>query len=395
MSVTASFTASAPTRDRWAVICTYLLIGAANQMLWLTFTPITTPTAHHYGVSVNAVGWLSEIFPLLYIVLAVPAASLLDRRFRSALAVGAALTALGGVVRLTDDTFMWALIGQLLVAIAQPLILNAVTGLASGYLTPASRPLGIALGSAGIFLGMLVSLVLGSALGGERLHTILVINAVFAVIAAVLFLGTLALSGPLTLSGDVTGVFGLKTVWRDRGIRRLAMIAFIGFGFFVAFTTWLQTLLKPAGISASTAGWLLVATVFAGIVGSMTVSPSVIRNHSERRLFMLAGVCLSASCVVFAFCHSVPAIAVAAILSGFVMLACLPVILEISERRAGPAGISATALIWLSGNAGGIVIALLVQTVVHQPTVAFLLMGAIALGVLAVVGTAGDADAAV
>ena len=87
-------------RDRWSVIATYALVGAANQMLWLTFTPITTPAAHHYGVSVNDIGWLAEIFPLLYVVLAVPAASLLDRWFRPALAAGAVLTAIGGVVRL-------------------------------------------------------------------------------------------------------------------------------------------------------------------------------------------------------------------------------------------------------------------------------------------------------
>jgi hypothetical protein len=67
---------------------------------------------------------------------------------------------------------------------------------------------------------------------------------------------------------------------------------------------------------------------------------------------------------------------------GFLMLAALPVILEISERRAGSAGTSATALIWLCGNAGGIVIAILVQVVVHQPAIAFLLMAAISVLVL-------------
>ena len=53
-------------------------------------------------------------------------------------------------------------------------------------------------------------------------------------------------------------------------------------------------------------------------------------------------------------------------------------ILEVSERRAGPAGTSATALIWLSGNAGGIVIAIIIQIVVHHPLIAFLVMAAIA-----------------
>ncbi len=211
-----SMTASAPVRDRWAVIGGYLLLGAANQMLWLTFTPITTPTAHHYGVSVNAVGWLSEIFPLLYIVLAVPAASLLDRRFRSTLAAGAVLTALGGTLRLTDDTFAWALIGQLLVAIAQPLILNAVTGLASGYLTPNHDPSGSHSArqessweccSHSRWARHSVEEPAHGARDqrdlrhrrGDRVRG---------------YAGKPPADS--TLSGDVTGLFGLKTVWRDR-----------------------------------------------------------------------------------------------------------------------------------------------------------------------------------
>jgi predicted MFS family arabinose efflux permease len=374
-------------RDNWFVIATYALVGAANQMLWLTFTPITTPAAHHYGVSVNDIGWLSEIFPLLYVVLAVPAASLLDRWFRPVLAIGAVLTAAGGVLRLGGggDTYGWALGGQVLIAVAQPLVLNAITGLASAYLSPKSRPVGIAIGSAGIFLGMLASLTLGSALGGERLHTVLVIDAVFGVATTVLMLIAFATSERVKTSDDVTGLFGLGTVWREPGIRRLAMVSFVGFGFFIALTTWLQTLLKPAGISASTAGWILVGAVLAGVVGSVILPPPVIRSRTDHILFRTASVVAFAACVLFALWKSVPAIAVAAGLSGLFMLACLPVILEIAERRAGPAGTSATALIWLSGNAGGIVIALIVQTVVHHPLVAFLVMAVIPLLVLVIV----------
>jgi predicted MFS family arabinose efflux permease len=370
------------TRDRWTVIGTYALVGAANQMLWLTFTPITTPSAHHYGVSSDDIGWLAEIFPLLYVLLAVPAASLLDRWFRPTLAVGALLTAVGGVLRLGGDTFAWALAGQILIAVAQPLILNAVTGLASSYLSAAARPLGIAIGSAGIFLGMLLSLALGSAIGGAHLHTLLVIDAVFGVVTTVAMLIAFAVSPAMHVSGDVTGMFGLGTVWREPGIRRLAMVSFIGFGLFVALTTWLQTLLKPAGISASTAGWVLVGAVVAGVIGSVLLPPAVIRARQDHLLFRAAGLATCGACVLFAVWKWVPAVAAGAALIGFFMLAALPVILEIAERRAGSAGTSATALIWLCGNAGGIVIALLVQAVVHQPAVAFLLMAAIALLVL-------------
>ncbi|MGH2843072.1 MAG: MFS transporter [Solirubrobacteraceae bacterium] len=367
------------------MIAAYAFLGSASQLLWLTFTPITTPAAHHYGVSVSDVGWLSEIFPLFYVLLAVPAASLLDRWFRPTLAIGAFLTALGGVLRLGGAGFGWALAGQLLIALAQPLVLNAVTGLASAYLSPESRPAGIAIGSAGIFMGMLVSLALGSALGGGQIHALLVVDAVYGVMSGAGLLVALALGEHPPISGENTGMHGLRTVWRDRDIRRLAGVAFIGFGLFVAFTTWFQALLKPAGIHASAAGWVLVATVTAGVIGAALLPPLVARRRADHLLYRLAAGATCAACVLFALWKWVPAISVAACLFGFLLLACLPVLLEVAERLAGGAGTSATALIWLSGNAGGIVLALLMAAVVHHPLAGFLLMAAIALIVLGII----------
>ena len=60
-----------------------------------TYAPVTTVAARHFGVSETAVGWLANIFPLLYVVLAIPAGMLLDRWFRAALLAGAVLTAVG------------------------------------------------------------------------------------------------------------------------------------------------------------------------------------------------------------------------------------------------------------------------------------------------------------
>src|SRR6201996_7644301 len=142
-----------PGRGRRVVIA-YSLVAAATQILWLTYAPIDTSSAHHYGVSTGAIGWLAEIFPLLYVVLALPAGRVLDASFRPALAGGGALVALGGLLRLVDGTFAWAMAGQLAVAIAQPLILNAVGKLAADYLPTEDRPAGIAVGAGAGFAGM-------------------------------------------------------------------------------------------------------------------------------------------------------------------------------------------------------------------------------------------------
>src|SRR5271170_991582 len=89
-----------PARAGWSPLIWYALVAGATQMLWLTFAAITTDAAHHYRVSVTAVGWLSEIFPLFYVALAIPAGALLDRHFRPALSAAAALMAAGAFIRL-------------------------------------------------------------------------------------------------------------------------------------------------------------------------------------------------------------------------------------------------------------------------------------------------------
>ena len=236
----ATGTAQQHRRHGWTVIGAFALVAAATQLLWLTYAPITTGTAHHYRVSESAVGWLSEIFPLLYVVLAIPAGKVLDRSLHGGLATGALLTVLGGLLRLVADDFAWALAGQFVVAMAQPLVLGSISKLADERLSEAERHEGIAMGSAGMMVGMLLALVLASALGGGRIHTLLVIGAVFAALAAAALLVALRLPGtaPSVVAGDARRQ--LREVWADGQVRVLAGLVFVGFGVFIALTTWLQ-----------------------------------------------------------------------------------------------------------------------------------------------------------
>src|ERR1700691_6479476 len=234
----------------WRVIGAYALVCAATQILWLTYAAITTETARRYGVSVSAVGWLAEIFPLLYVVLAIPAGLLLDRWFRPALSAGGALVALGGLVRLGGDTFAWAMAGQVLVAVAQPVVLSAVSKLAGEYLPADQRATGISVGSAGSFVGMLVALLLGPTFGAHgQLERLLVLEAVLAVLPAVAL--AIVLRAPGHESEEHAAIEGsaARALWDLPSMRTLCGLVFLGFGIFVALATWLQTLLQPSGVS--------------------------------------------------------------------------------------------------------------------------------------------------
>ncbi len=370
----------------WSVIAAYALVCAATQILWLTYAAITTETARRYGVSVGAVGWLAEIFPLLYVVLAIPAGILLDRWFRPALAAGGGLVALGGLVRLGSETFVWAMAGQVLVAVAQPVVLSAVSKLASEYLPQDQRATGISVGSAGNFVGMLLALLLGPTLGAHgQLERLLVLEAVLAVIPAVAL--ALVLRRPRHESDRSSGIgqhaaiqgSAARALWKLAPMRTLCGLVFVGFGIFVAIATWLQTLLHPSGVSETTAGGLLVGMVIAGILGCAVLPPLIARRRAER-VFMRAAVLVGClACIVLGAIPWLGVRALAVVAMGAVLLPALPVILTATEQLAGAAAGTAGAIVWMAGNLGGLVVALLVQILVHHPLAAFLAMAAVSL----------------
>ncbi len=364
----------------WRVIGAYALVCAATQILWLTYAAITTETARRYGVSVGAVGWLAEIFPLMYVVLAIPAGILLDRWFRPALAAGGGLVALGGIVRLGGETFAWAMTGQVMVSIAQPIVLSAVSKLAGEYLPADQRASGIAVGSAGNFVGMLLALLLGPTLGAHgQLERLLVLEAGLALIPA----GALAvaLRNPGHRSDEHAAIEGsaARALWQLPAMRTLCGLVFLGFGVFVALATWLQTLLHPSGVSEAAAGGLLVGMVVAGIVGCAVLPPLVDRRRAERGFMRAAVLAACLGCVALGVTPWLGVRALAIVAMGVILLPALPVILTAAEQLAGAAAGTAGAIVWMAGNLGGLAIALLVQVLVHHPLAAFMAMAAVSL----------------
>lgn len=376
-------------RSGWIAIGAFALLACATQLLWLTYAPITTGAARYYGVSVGTVGWLAEIFPLVYVVLAVPAGRVLDRSLNGGLAAGALLTALGAALRLFGDDYGWALCGQCLVAIAQPLVLNAVGKLATVRLPERRRADGIALGSAGMIVGMLLALVLGAALGGGRIHAVLAIGAVVSTVAAIVMIAALRAPAAVPAACLQAPRRTLRAVWTDHEVRVLAGLLFVGFGVFIALATWLQALLSRYGVSANSAGGVLVAMVLLGAVGSGVLAPHVLERGTEQSLIGASIAVGIAGCGLLAVAHGFALDAVVLAIMGMLLLTDLPVILELSERRAGTDGGTVAALMWLSGNAGGLVVAVLVQALIHHPGPAFLLLALVAATAIPLVRALG------
>jgi predicted MFS family arabinose efflux permease len=294
--------------------------------------------------------------------------------------------ATGGLIRLGGLSFGWAMAGAVAVALAQPVVLSAVGKLAVEYAPPPERAAAIAVGSAGNFVGMLAALGLGPTLGAHgHLGRLLAVEAGLGVAATLGLLAVLrrapARAGEAADGGQVVGsLASVRALWAVPRMRTLCGLVFLGFGVFVALATWLQTLLHPDGVSDTTAGALLVAMIVAGVVGCAALPPVVARRKAERP-YLGAAVAVSAvGCIALGVAPWLGVRAAALAAMGALLLPALPIVLTAAEELAGSAAAGAAgAIVWMAGNLGGLVVAGIVQILVHHPLPAFLAMAAVSL----------------
>lgn len=286
---------------------------------------------------------------------------------------------LGGTTR---SGFAWVLAGQVVVAAAQPLLLNSVTALARRYLAPADRPVGIAIGSAGTFLGFVLAFVSGGAIGAARANDLLELGAAYAVVGGAVLVVALVRT-PCPSGGErsapLAGLVELRQLWADPVMRGLVYFVFVGFGVFVSLTTWAQPLLQPAGVSTATADTLLTAMVLAGVASSALLPPAIARRGAQLPALVVGGVATIVGCGLLAAVPGVVSGAVGLCLVGLFLLPGLPVMLEVAERRSGDGAAAAAGLIWLAGQGGGIVVAVACGALEGTPWLAFSLLAIVVL----------------
>lgn len=354
--------------NRWLILAGYALLVASTQLLWISYAPITTESAVALHTSVANIGYLSAVFQLIYILIALPTGRWLDRNFTYALGAGALATGIGGLLRgLFLDSFGWQFAMQLLIAVGQPLALNALTQVAALYFPKEERPAAISVGSAAIFLGILAAMLAGPPLyAAGGLGLVLRIEAIPAVVAMLWIF--IALRTRPTQEAYLPEGGGLGWLRGDRMMWALGWLLFFGFGLFIALSTWLQAILAFFHISDAQSGDLLALMTLAGIVGSALLPPWVASRNRRRAMIATSLLISGAAFLAIALYHGTLWLGVWLVLTGFFLLANLPVVLDWAGRHAGPGRQgAATGFLMMAGMTGGLVLVLAVQVVVGNP----------------------------
>jgi predicted MFS family arabinose efflux permease len=366
--------------NRWVILAGFALLTACTQWLWLAYAPITTQAHQVMGVSEGAVGDLAGIFPLVYVLLALPAGRWLDAWFGRALGLGAALTSVGGLLRLGGPTsYGWAMAGQLVTAAGQPFVLNSITKVAARYFPARERTAAVSVGSVALFAGILAAVLSGGPLfrtGGLTL--LLRVQAAVAVVAALWVLA--AIRAPAVFPGDPSVTVSLRWLRGDGFMWVLAGLLFVGMGVFNAVATWLDSILTHFGLGGASGGLIAIMTV-GGIAGGALLPGIVARRGQRRGMLEVAVVVTGAALAVIATVHTPVVGGVALFIAGFFLLAGLPVALDWSEVHAGSErAAGAAGFLLLAGNLGGVVLVLIVQAALGNP---YLSLAALSVACLA------------
>ncbi len=349
---------------RWFILVVFMLVAAFNQLVWITFAPITEASAAYYHVSQLDIGLLSMSFMIAFLVFSIPASWVIDTYgFRVAVGIGAGLTGIFGLMRgLVSSNFTLVMIAQIGTAVGQPFILNAVTKIAARWFPIEERATASGLGSLAMYLGILAGLALTPALVlGAGFSNMLLYYGIGSLAAAVLFI-ILAREhpatppGPAELEERALMFDGLKQILKNKNFILLMSVFFIGLGVFNSVTTWIEDIISPRGFTATQAGTAGGLMIVGGIIGAV-ILPTLSDKYRKRVPFILIGLAGTIPGLLgITYATTSPLLYAASFALGFFLLSAGPIGFQYGAEigRPTPEGTS-NGLLFLMGNASGIV----------------------------------------
>ena len=349
---------------RWVVLVAFMFVIAVNQMLWITFAPITSNASTEYGVSDLSIGLLSMSFMVVYVIISIPASWAIDTYgVRVAVGIGAVLTGIFGLMRgLVASNYNLVLVAQIGIAIGQPLILNAVTTVAARWFPIQERATAAGLGSLAMYLGIVVALVLTPYLTIQSsISTMLLIYGIVSILGIVIFFVFVKERPPTAPcrpdQEERSLVFdGLKDSLRIRDFVLTLVIFFVGLGVFNAVTTWIEDIVRPRGFSIIQAGNIGGLMIVGGIIGAVVI-PMLSDHYRKRTPYILVGMIGAILGLVgITFVASYWLLLLSAFVFGFFLLSAGPVGFQYGAEitHPTPEGTS-NGLLLLMGQISGII----------------------------------------
>jgi len=351
---------------RWVVLAIYMYISALTQLYWLNFAAIETYVEDLLKIPASDVMWFTLVFPLVQVILTIPAGIIIDKvGFKWGVGIGALFTGVFAMLRVIDPaSFVLLVAAQVGISIGQPFVLNGITKLATVWFSPKEEGTAVGLGSLALFIGMMVALGLTPALVQDMgFGPMLWAYGIAGIVGALAFM-LLVRAKPLTPSRapdeDQSEIKwgGMGVLLGNRNFILLGFVALVGIGAFNGLATWLEKILfEMHNISLTDAGTISSFLILGGLIGCVVI-PLISDKIGRRKPFLMLASLVGAICVIaLIFIRGYTANLINGILLGFFLISALPIMLTMSAEITGPryAGVS-VGYLQLLGNVAAVIL---------------------------------------
>ncbi|MHA1323959.1 MAG: MFS transporter [Candidatus Helarchaeota archaeon] len=354
------------TSYRWIVLGVFMTVAALTQLLWINFASISSEAATYYHVTTDEIDFLSLIFMIVYIGMAIPSAWVIDTKgYKLGASIGAILTGTFGLLRIfAGPDYTLVFIFQAGIAFGQPFVMNAISKLSAQWFPEGERAVATGLGTMALFIGIFFGMLLPPLLySGGGVPIVVIVLGIIGVIGMILFLlftkdKPEKPPGPAALAEKTFVWDGIKRFLKMRTGIILMILFLIGMGAFNAIATFINQIVLPKSPSFTIidAGLIGAMIIVGGILGSIIIS-GLSDKYRKRKIFMVLVVGLTIPLLLgVTFIVEYVLLIIIALLFGFFLMSSLPIGLEFAAEQTAPVpeGTS-NGLLIMMGQIGGIV----------------------------------------
>ncbi len=366
---------------RWIILIVFMLISLVIEIQWLTHAPIARAAQVYYEGQFNPqsifnIDFLAMSFMLFSILFSLPASYVIDTYgIKIGVSFGAALA---GVAALTKGifgaNFTIVLISQIVLAIAQPFIINAVTAVTVRWFPLKERGLAAGFATLAQYLGIILVMAITPLLvistpenplygGGidKMLLTYGIITFVVSIIT-IIFLKEAPPTPPSEQEYKPTPFTqGIKHILHVRDMRITLLLFFIGLGIFNAVSSMVDSIAGFLGVTVSD-GLIGVFMLLGGVLGAIII-PILSDKFLKRKLFLvicIAGMVPGMFGLTFAgniFGESAYLIAlISSFILGFFVMSAGPIGFQYAAEISAPAPeATSQGMLLLSGQITGVI----------------------------------------
>ena len=351
--------------NKWLIIAGFSLLLGVNQFLWLTFATIVISTEAHFGVNEFFANLLTLMFPIIFVLLAIHSGKVLDNiGYKKIVSLAALLMLIGSIIRwLGADHYWLVFAGQLLIAIAQPYITNAINQVTSDWFDKSQ----IATVTGVIMGGMFLATALGAVDPAPLIEAfgfsgMLLINVIITAVAVVGFL-LVVVEKPKQQDSAIS-LHEIESLLKNKRLWFISLAVFIAMGYFNGLSNWIAPILAPRGIDEATAGIITAMLIVGGILGALLI-PLLSDYLQKRRIFLILATLIGASATYpLLYLTTGTSTLLLSFVLGFFLLAGYPLLIAAAEDTVHASqAAKAVAMLMMMGNLGGVIMVLLMQGV--------------------------------